>query len=257
MALDPANFISELIISGPGAPQGTEDISEGDDQIVTVKRATQQSFPNVDAAVTATAAEMNDQPEKLVDETIAGAWTFDGDLTMSAIISAVLDNAVALQGKEVDDVTIGDLAQINASDQVIIGNPVNDMFIDALFNMVARIAGVKVLSLAAAFNSSDVRFKVEGAEVFSGNAVATGSNNATLNFASPNGVALGFAATAPSNRLTITHNLGTDGFSDYVVAISSQSTGLSIPDADKLANSFEIANTVTNSPVDFIIHALN
>ncbi len=55
MALDNAQFISELSITDP---PGTDAVAEGDDHIRTVKRATQQSFPNVDAAVPQTAAQM-------------------------------------------------------------------------------------------------------------------------------------------------------------------------------------------------------
>ena len=57
MALDNAQFISELSITDP---PGTDELSEGDDQIRTTKRATFQSFPNVDAQVTLTAAQLND-----------------------------------------------------------------------------------------------------------------------------------------------------------------------------------------------------
>ena len=56
MALDNAQFIAELSITDP---PGTDPLSQGDDQIRTIKRATQQSFPNIDAAVTLTAAQMN------------------------------------------------------------------------------------------------------------------------------------------------------------------------------------------------------
>jgi len=55
MALDNADFISELSITDP---PGTDPLNQGDDQIRTVKRATQQSFPNIDAPVPQTAAQM-------------------------------------------------------------------------------------------------------------------------------------------------------------------------------------------------------
>jgi len=55
MPLDNAQFISELSITDP---PGTDPLNQGDDQIRTVKRATQQSFPNVNAAVPQTAAQM-------------------------------------------------------------------------------------------------------------------------------------------------------------------------------------------------------
>ena len=56
MALDNANFIAELSIVDP---PGSDPLSQGDDQIRTIKRATQQSFPNIDAAVTLTPIQLN------------------------------------------------------------------------------------------------------------------------------------------------------------------------------------------------------
>jgi len=48
MALDNANFIAELSITDP---PGSDPLSQGDDQIRTIKRATFQSFPNIDKAI--------------------------------------------------------------------------------------------------------------------------------------------------------------------------------------------------------------
>lgn len=55
MPLDAAEFISELSIVDP---PGTDPLNQGDDHIRTTKRAVQQSFPNVNAAVPQTAAQM-------------------------------------------------------------------------------------------------------------------------------------------------------------------------------------------------------
>jgi microcystin-dependent protein len=56
MALDNAQFIAELSITDP---PGSDPLSQGDDQIRTIKRATQQSFPNIDKAVTLDADALN------------------------------------------------------------------------------------------------------------------------------------------------------------------------------------------------------
>ena len=56
MALDNAQFISELSITDP---PGTDPLSEGDDQIRTAKRAVFQSFEFIDKAVLLTADELN------------------------------------------------------------------------------------------------------------------------------------------------------------------------------------------------------
>ena len=56
MALDNANFIAELSITDP---PGSDPLSQGDDQIRTIKRATFQSFPLIAAAVNLTDVQMN------------------------------------------------------------------------------------------------------------------------------------------------------------------------------------------------------
>ncbi len=56
MALDAANFIAELSITDP---PGSDPLSQGDDQIRTIKRATFQSFPLIAAAVNITDVQMN------------------------------------------------------------------------------------------------------------------------------------------------------------------------------------------------------
>jgi len=61
MALDNANFIAELSITDP---PGTDPLSQGDDQIRTIKRATFQSFPLIAAAVNITDAQMNEMAIK-------------------------------------------------------------------------------------------------------------------------------------------------------------------------------------------------
>lgn len=57
MALDGANYISELQTASPA---NTDPRSEGASQIRTVKRALQQSFPNVAGVVDASHVRMND-----------------------------------------------------------------------------------------------------------------------------------------------------------------------------------------------------
>ncbi len=81
MALDNAQFISELSITDP---PGTDPLSEGDDQIRTSKRAVFQSFPFVDAQVNLTAAQLNDAALKGAVQTISGVWTFTAINTFSA-----------------------------------------------------------------------------------------------------------------------------------------------------------------------------
>ena len=91
MALDNAQFISELSITDP---PGTDAVAEGDDHIRTTKRATQQSFPNVDAAVPQTAAQMGQMAIKNEVNLFTQANTFEGVLTSTSSII----NAQALVG---------------------------------------------------------------------------------------------------------------------------------------------------------------
>lgn len=56
MSLDDAQFISELSVTDPPF---NDPVGEADDHIRTTKRATQQSFPNVDKEVSTTADELN------------------------------------------------------------------------------------------------------------------------------------------------------------------------------------------------------
>ena len=74
MALDNAQFISELSISDP---PGTDPLSEGDDQIRTAKRAVFQSFEFVDKAVTKTADEFNDMAQRSGGNVFTGNQQFN------------------------------------------------------------------------------------------------------------------------------------------------------------------------------------
>lgn len=80
MALDNANFIAELSITDP---PGTDPLSQGDDHIRTTKRATQQSFPNIDKAVTITADQMNEMAIKNEANTFTQTQTISPSLALS------------------------------------------------------------------------------------------------------------------------------------------------------------------------------
>ena len=64
MPVEAADYIKQL---NKDAPQGGESISEGDDHIRAIKTAVRQSFPNIDAAVTTTPAELNAVPQLKTD----------------------------------------------------------------------------------------------------------------------------------------------------------------------------------------------
>ena len=132
MALDNAQFISELSITDP---PGTDPLSEGDDQIRTTKRATFQSFPNVDAQVSLTAAQLNDAALKSQSQTITATWTHSASL--------VLDNNVTLFGRDLTTAARS-LAVVDGSDIATFG----DATLNQLHRMLAQgeiqVGGVTV-----------------------------------------------------------------------------------------------------------------
>ena len=100
MSLDNAQFISELSITDP---PGTDAVAEGDDHIRTTKRATQQSFPNVDAAVPQTAAQMGQMAIKnevntfTQDQFITRALDVNAGLFMNSGLVAAPSHSFNLQ----------------------------------------------------------------------------------------------------------------------------------------------------------------
>ena len=64
MPVESADYIKQL---NKDAPQGGESISEGDDHIRVIKRAVNQSFPNIHSVVTTTPAELNAVPQMKTD----------------------------------------------------------------------------------------------------------------------------------------------------------------------------------------------
>ena len=71
MALDAANFISELSITDP---PGSDPLSQGDDQIRTAKRTQFNSFQFIDKAVLITADQMNEMAIKNEQNTFTVAF---------------------------------------------------------------------------------------------------------------------------------------------------------------------------------------
>ena len=57
MTVEQAQYIKQL---DPQYPEGGDSLSEGDDHIRLIKDAVKGSFPNIDSAVTATPAELNE-----------------------------------------------------------------------------------------------------------------------------------------------------------------------------------------------------
>jgi len=114
MALDSANYIDELSITDPTA---SDLVSQGDDQIRTVKRAVKQSFPSVDIAVnaihTAATAPAVSIAEGLVwIDTSGGAGNhvakiYDGSSFIVLPFSVETAQTVDINGGTIDGTVIG------------------------------------------------------------------------------------------------------------------------------------------------------
>jgi len=59
MGLESVTYISDLVVTWP---LGTDKIRQGDDHLRNIKRAIRNTFPNINAAVTATPAALNSLP---------------------------------------------------------------------------------------------------------------------------------------------------------------------------------------------------
>jgi len=114
MALDSANYIDELSITDPTA---TDPVSEGDDQIRTVKRAVKQSFPSVDIAVNAIHTSSSAPTVSLAEglvwiDTSAGAGNhvakiYDGSSFIVLPFSVETAQTVDINGGTIDGTVIG------------------------------------------------------------------------------------------------------------------------------------------------------
>jgi len=114
MALDSANYIDELSITDPTA---SDPVSEGDDQIRTVKRAVKQSFPSVDIAVNAIHASATEPSVSVAEglvwiDTSGGAGNhiakiYDGSAFIILPFSVETAKTVDIDGGAIDGTIIG------------------------------------------------------------------------------------------------------------------------------------------------------
>ena len=129
MALDNANYIDELSITDPAA---TDLISQGDDQIRTVKRAVKQSFPSVDIAVnavhTSSSAPTVSLSEGLVwIDTSAGAGNhiikiYDGSSFITLPFSVEAAQTVDVNAGTIDGTVIGGATPAAITGTTLTGN---------------------------------------------------------------------------------------------------------------------------------------
>ena len=136
MALDNAQFISELSIVDP---PGTDPLSQGDDQIRTIKRATQQSFPNIDAAVTLTAVQMNLAAIKNEANVFTAIQTFTTPTAAINVDVPLITDIAAIQFSEatINRWTIGKLGSGSNSDFFFTRRDVLGDFVDIPYKVGA------------------------------------------------------------------------------------------------------------------------
>jgi hypothetical protein len=114
MALDNANYIDELSITDPTA---SDLVSQGDDQIRTVKRAVKQSFPSVDIAVNAIHTSSSEPSVSVAEglvwiDTSGGAGNhvakiYDGSAFITLPFSVETAKNVDIDGGSIDGTPIG------------------------------------------------------------------------------------------------------------------------------------------------------
>ena len=114
MALDNANYIDELSITDPTA---SDLVSQGDDQIRTVKRAVKQSFPSVDIAVNAIHTSSSEPSVSVAEglvwiDTSGGAGNhvakiYDGSSFITLPFSVETAKNVDIDGGSIDGTPIG------------------------------------------------------------------------------------------------------------------------------------------------------
>jgi hypothetical protein len=95
MPIENAQYIQGLV---PAQPQGGESISEGDDHLRTIKTAVKQSFPNINAEVTSTPAELNKVGQMAIDiESMKGS-EYHGNVASCYFNAAAIGNPFAPDG---------------------------------------------------------------------------------------------------------------------------------------------------------------
>jgi microcystin-dependent protein len=119
MPIESANYVNQLNSAYPAA---TDGVKEGDDHIRLVKKVLKDTFPNLDAAVTKTATQLNYEPREM---------PIGGIIMWSGVIGSLPTNYVLCNGQTVarsdgaGNITTPDLRNrfiVGAGDTYSIGN---------------------------------------------------------------------------------------------------------------------------------------
>ena len=181
MALDNAQFIAELSITDP---PGSDPLSQGDDQIRTIKRATQQSFPNIDKAVTLTA----DQLLLAAIKNEANIFTADQQINENdMILNAVTDKGASYryQRAGLDRWTTVVGLDVNNNDWSLTRFDVLGAFVDNPMTAdgltgVVDFAHVPTIKGDPIWTAGEVKMLVQGASLPSNNWFVANGTNGTV-----------------------------------------------------------------------------
>lgn len=161
-------YIEDLVDTNPvGA---TDNIDEGDDHIRNIKTAVQGSFPNLGAAaVTKTAAQINDLASK------TGTETLTNKTLTSPVINEVLDansnelltfgtTASAVNNLRIANTATGNPPQLRAQGEANIGFTLLDSNGNELFKMSSVAAAVNFITLLNSATGNTVSLTAAGTD---------------------------------------------------------------------------------------------
>ncbi len=234
MATDPGNFIAQMDL---GTPSGTDPVSDGDEEIVAVKRMTRNSFEFINGAVLWTDVQMNAMIPRTDDATISGAWTFGA--------SPILEHNIPLLGTDSDLTTLRNLINVFTDDAVTVGDVTAVMnllgaaitsgapheFIEGAANapgihgatagtgmrlnaaeLGLSVGGVERALITALRATLNVPLQIQNVEMFFLQLQKNSGSSITVVHQSDNWAP---TVTTASAEVLVTHNWGTDAYSVF------------------------------------------
>ncbi len=181
MALDAANFISELSITDP---PGSDPLSQGDDQIRTIKRATFNSFAFVDKAVLLTADQLNLAAIKNEANVFTAVQTIQDN---ALILDAVADVGATIDMKRAGVFRWSLSFSPDATNNEFVLARFSDLgaFIDRPFEIdratgILNFAQVPTIAGAPIWTAGEVKLLIQGATAPGTNWFIANGTNGTL-----------------------------------------------------------------------------
>jgi len=154
MALETGTYIDSLVVTNPAA---TDALSQADEHLRLLKSTIKATFPNVNAAVTATPAELNTKTAIVSDGTNA---TFNTGITADKIktllgITAAVEPAITTATDSEGEVTPALATGITAAE---VWNLVKSAALDSIYPIGAIYTSITSGSPATVFGGTWVSF---------------------------------------------------------------------------------------------------